>query len=133
MLKSAAFLGLGLGLIGALAVVVPASTASPPGQLVARARPSTPTCREHVVLNDADNGTSVCVAVGSDVTIMLKSAAGASWSTPTTTGNALGPGRGMPTPYGFVGWQFPANAAGATEIQAIRTPALTYRVTVSVR
>ena len=121
-----------LGLLGAV-IAVGASKES-----VTHVNP--PACREHVVLNESDNGSSVCVAAHSDVTIMLKTAAGSSWSTPTATGHVLGPALGLPTPFGYIGWSFRTNAAGHTAItthgQSCSAPAqchdVDYRVGVTV-
>ena len=55
---------LGLGLAGAVIAVVPALSAK------------TPTCPDHVVRDESGNGSSVCVAAHSDVTVMLPAAAG---------------------------------------------------------
>jgi len=95
---------LGLGLAGAVIAVVPALSAK------------TPTCPDHVVRDESGNGSSVCLAAHSDVTIMLTAAAGSSWSEPAAAGHVLGPARGLPTPHGLVGWSFRADIAGRTEI-----------------
>jgi hypothetical protein len=90
-----------------------------------------PACGTHVVAGDADNGSSVCVAGGSDVSIVLTSP----WSSPTVTGHALGPAMPLPTPYGRVGWQFRAIAAGQAEIVTTRPdhPGIVYDLHVTVR
>ena len=102
-------------------------------------------CGTHVVAGDSDNGSSVCVVAGSDVSILLTAVAGSSWSAPTVTGRALGPAMPLPTPYGRVGWQFRALTAGPAEIRTTRpgcpapaTPAadcqdIVYRLHVTVR
>jgi hypothetical protein len=82
--------------------------------------PRSPSCTAHVVAGDSANGTTVCVARGSDLTVLLHTTAGSGWSTPEATGNALGSARPVPTPSGYVGWSFPAAAAGAAEVSTSR-------------
>ena len=115
-----------LALVGAL----PGGAAPAPAGAASRQ-----SCGTHVVAGDSDNGSSVCVAAGSDVSILLKVVAGSSWSSPTATGRALGPAMGLPTPYGKVGWQFRALAAGPAEISTTRPgrPDIVYRLYVTVR
>jgi hypothetical protein len=120
-----------LGLIGALtACAAPATTATaPPGvAVVATQRP----CGTHVVVDESANGSTVCVAKGSDVSIMLKTVGDSSWSSPATTGHALGPAMPLPTPYGLVGWQFRTIATGQAEIRTTR-PGVLYHLDVTVR
>jgi len=119
---------LALGLVGALAGGA-APAAAVPGD-----RRS---CGTHVVAGDSDNGSSVCVAAGSDVSIVLSTVAGSSWASPTVTGRVLGPAMPLPTPYGRVGWQFRTTAAGPAEISTSRPGgdcgAVLYRLRVMVR
>jgi hypothetical protein len=82
--------------------------------------PRSPSCTAHVVAGDSANGSTVCVARGSDLTVLLHATAGSGWSTPEVTGNALGPARPVPTPAGSVGWSFLAAAAGAAEFSTSR-------------
>lgn len=119
-----------LGLIGALtACATPATATAPPAVVVAATqRP----CGTHVVVDESANGSTVCVAVGSDVSIMLKTAGDSQWSSPTATGHVLGPAMPLPTPYGRVGWQFRTIAAGQAEIRATR-PGVLYHSYVTVR
>ncbi|WP_030435814.1 hypothetical protein [Actinoplanes subtropicus] len=121
---------IGLGLIGALtACATPATATDPPGVAVAATqRP----CGTHVVADESANGSTVCVAASSDVTIMLKTAGDSSWSSPTATGHVLGPAMPLPTPYGLVGWQFRTIAAGQAEIRTAR-PGVLYQLYVTVR
>jgi hypothetical protein len=70
-------------------------------------------CTAHVVVGDADNGRTVCVALGSDVTILLH---GQGWATPQVTGGALTAAGPIPTPAGAVGWSFKAVAAGSADL-----------------
>ena len=115
MWKSVALIS--LSLVGTVTNTIPA--------------PQKPVCHEHVALDESDNGSSVCVAVHGDVTLMLKTANGTSWSTPTVTGHVLGPGLGLPTPFGLVGWQFRVNAAGKTAIETTSSHGVAYRVRVT--
>jgi hypothetical protein len=138
---------LSLGLVGALtAGAAPASpTARPDEPAVAAVAASQRPCGTHVVAGDSDNGSSVCVVVGSDVSILLSTVTGANWSTPTGSGRVLGPAMPLPTPFGRVGWQFRAIAAGHAEIRTTRpncpppaTPAegcpdVVYQLHVTVR
>jgi hypothetical protein len=111
MLKSLSLLS--LSLVAALtASAAPAS---------ATARPAGPVCRYGVVADDSDNGSSVCVAAHSDISILLKTVVGSPWKTPTRTGRVLGPASPLPTPFGRVGWQFRTNAAGQSEITTTRS------------
>lgn len=82
--------------------------------------PRSPSCTVHVVAGDSANGSTVCVARGSDVTVLLHATAGSDWSSPEATGNALGPARPMPTPAGYVGWSFAAVAAGTAQVTTSR-------------
>jgi hypothetical protein len=82
--------------------------------------PGSPSCAAHVVAGDAANGSTVCVTRGSDLTVLLRVTAGSDWSTPEATGRALGAARPLPTPFGFVGWSFPAAAAGTAEVSTSR-------------
>lgn len=94
-----------------------------------------------MVAGDSDNGSSVCVVAGSDVSIVLTAVADSSWSSPTGTGRVLGPAMPLPTPFGRVGWQFRTIAAGRAEIRTTRpvcpSPAdchdVVYRLHVTVR
>jgi hypothetical protein len=135
---------LSLGLVGALTTST--AQASPAGRLAEPAvAVSQQSCGTHVVADDSDNGSSVCVVAGSDVSILLKTVAGSTWSAPTVTGRVLGPAMPLPTPFGRVGWQFRAIAAGQAEISTTRpscpspaTPAsachdVFYRLHVTVR
>jgi hypothetical protein len=122
-----------LGVIGVLAAgAVPA-----PVEPAAR-----PVCRTNVVAGDADNGSSVCVVLGSDVSILLTTVTGSTWSAPTGSGRVLGPAMPLPTPFGRVGWQFRTLAAGHAEIRTSRPgcappaaacPDVVYRLHVTVR
>jgi hypothetical protein len=82
--------------------------------------PRPPSCAAHVVAGDSANGTAVCVTLGSDLTVLLHTMAGSGWSTPEVTGNALGPARPLPTPFGSVGWSFLAAAVGTAEFSTSR-------------
>ncbi|MCU7722535.1 hypothetical protein ODJ79_02290 [Actinoplanes sp. KI2] len=141
-MTSRSLLCLALALAGCAAP--PAAPPTPPAS--ATARPSDPavagkaavrqqSCGTHVVAGDADNGASVCVVAGSDVSILLKTVAGSPWAEPAATGHALGPATGLPTPYGRVGWGFGALAAGSAEISTTRpgSPPVGYRLHVTVR
>jgi hypothetical protein len=96
-----------------------------------------PACGDTVVADESDNGGTVCVAAGSHLTILLAAGTGVRWSDPEVAGNALGPGRGMPTPSGAVGWSFEAVAAGTARVTVTRTDCCRssagYRVDVLVR
>ena len=119
---------LGLGLVAALtACSSPAPSTARPAVDPVAARPAVDPvaatqrpCGRHVVADDSANGSTVCVAKDSDVSIMLTTVGNSSWSSPTVTGNALGPAMGLPTPYGRVGWQFRAIAVGQAEISTTR-------------
>ena len=123
---------LALGLVGALAGGAAPAAAVPGGRQ---------SCGTHVVAGDSDNGSSVCVVAGSDVSIVLSTVAGSSWASPTVTGRVLGPAMPLPTPYGRVGWQFRTIAAGRAEISTTRPscpsaadcPAVAYHLYVTVR
>jgi hypothetical protein len=99
----------------------PAST-SPTGSGAPRATvaPSSAHCTAHVTAGDSANGSTVCVVQGSDVTLILHTTAGAGWSTPEVTGDALGSARPVPTPAGSAGWSFPAVAAGTADVSTSR-------------
>jgi hypothetical protein len=131
---------LGLGLVGALtACAAPATATAPPAQAVVAVTQQS--CGTHVVAGDADNGSTVCVVAGSDVSILLSATGASSWSTPAVTGHVLGPAMPLPTPYGRVGWQFRTIAAGRAEISTTRPgcpsaadcPAVAYHLYVTVR
>jgi hypothetical protein len=62
----------------------------------------------------------VCVALGSELIVMLHVGPGDSWSQPQVLGGALGPGTGIPTPNNAVGWSFKAVAVGTSEITSSR-------------
>jgi len=110
---------LSLGLVAALtAGAAPASPTAWTAEPAVAAKP--PVCATHVVADDSDNGSTVCVAAHSDVSILLKTVDGAPWSAPTRTGRVLGPARPLPTPFGHVGWQFRTLAAGHSEIATTR-------------
>jgi len=110
---------LGPALVAALAACsTPApSTTQPAVDTVAATQQ---TCGRHVVADDSANGSTVCVAKDSDVSILLKTAGNSSWSSPTVTGTVLGPAMPLPTPYGRVGWQFRTIAVGQAEISTTR-------------
>lgn len=135
MLKSLSLLS--LGLVGALtAGAAPASPAARPAEPAVAANQQS--CGTHVVAGDSDNGSSVCVVAGSDVSILLSTVTGSSWSTPTATGHVLGPALPLPTPFGRVGWQFRTIAAGHAEIRTTRSPCTppadcVYQLHVTVR
>jgi hypothetical protein len=95
-------------------------TANPPGQEPSGAGAPTSGCARNVVVHDPADGSTACVALGSDLIVMFTAAGTSSWSTPRVTGPALGTGSGVPTPAGQVGWMFPAVAAGASEITLSR-------------
>jgi hypothetical protein len=120
MLNSLALLS--LGLVGALTASA-APVSPPPRPAVRPAEPAVAviqqSCGTHVVADDSDNGSSVCVVAGSEVSILLNTVTG-SWSTPTGTGRVLGPAMPLPTPFGRVGWQFRTIAAGHAEIRTTR-------------
>jgi hypothetical protein len=133
-----------LGLVGALTTsAAPVSPAARPGEPAVAVNQQS--CGTHVVAGDSDNGSSVCVVAGSDVSILLSTVTGSSWSTPTGTGRVLGPALPLPTPFGRVGWQFRTIAAGQAEIRTTRpncpspaTPAagchdVVYQLHVTVR
>lgn len=112
-----------LGLVATITACAgpPASTpAADGGTTVVTAQPSSPSCTAHVVAGETANGSTVCVARGGDLTVLLHAPAGSGWSTPEATGNALGPARPVPTPAGSVGWSFPAVAAGAADVSTSR-------------
>jgi hypothetical protein len=77
-------------------------------------------CAARAVVDETANGATVCVALGSSLTVMLHPGGSAHWSTPQVAGRALGPGAGMPTPAGAVGWSFPAIAAGTAQVTVAR-------------
>jgi hypothetical protein len=129
-----------LPLLGlALAATLTGSTvpASPSIQSAAATVAASPkSCGTHVGVDDSGNGSTVCVRSGGDLTVILKTAGSSSWSTPAVTGHVLGPPMALPTPYGRVGWQFGAIAAGQSEITTTRPAgchAVTYRLYVTVR
>jgi hypothetical protein len=82
--------------------------------------PRSPSCTAHVVAGDSANGSTLCVTRGSDLTVLLRATAGSDWSTPEASGTALGAARPVPTPAGFVGWSFPAAAAGTADVSTSR-------------
>ena len=138
MLNSLSLLSLGL----VAALTASAAPASPTARSAEPALAANwQSCGTHVVADDSDNGSSVCVVAHSDVSILLNAIAGAPWSAPTTTGHALGPAMPLPTPFGRVGWQFQTLAAGHADITTTRpscpTPAkchdIVYRLHVTVR
>jgi hypothetical protein len=114
--------GLVAAVTGCAAPAPPATTTLPAvgGTRAASRSPRSPSCTAHVVAGESANGSTVCVIRGSDLTVLLRSTAGSDWSTPDATGTALGAPRPMPTPAGFVGWSFPATAAGAAEVSTSR-------------
>jgi hypothetical protein len=117
MLNSVSLLS--LGLVGALtAGAAPASPAARSAEPAAAVNHQS--CGTHVVADDSDNGSSVCVVVHSDVSILLNTVTGSTWSAPTVTGRVLGPAMPLPTPFGRVGWQFRTTAAGHAEIKTTR-------------
>jgi len=77
-------------------------------------------CGVNVVVSDSGNGSTVCVALGSQVTVLLRSGPGGGWTTPQVSGAALGPPRGVPTPNNAVGWAFEAVAAGTADVTTSR-------------
>jgi hypothetical protein len=108
-----------LATVTACAAPMPqASTSSASG--AASAPPSSPSCTAHAVAGDSASGSTVCVALGGDLTVLLHATAGGSWSTPEVTGTALGPAQPVPTPAGSAGWSFAAAAAGTAVISASR-------------
>ena len=124
---------LSLGVIGALAagaVPAPVAPATPPSS-----------CGTSVVAGDADNGSSVCVALGGAVSILISTVTGSPWSAPTGSGRVLGPAMPLPTPFGRAGWQFRTLAPGHAEIRTTRPgcpapaacPDVVYRLRVTVR
>lgn len=119
-------LPLAFGLAATIAACAgPASSTLPaagpaPSTLPASGSPSSGSCTAHAVAGDSANGTTVCVLKGSDLTVLLHAPTGDGWSTPAATGGALGTARGVPTPAGYVGWSFPASAAGSAEIRTAR-------------
>jgi hypothetical protein len=83
--------------------------------------PPETTCGNHVVADESDSGTAVCVAVGGDLIVLLHSdVTGSTWSEPQIAGSTLGAGTGIPTPSNAVGWQFEALAAGTAQISSSR-------------
>jgi len=97
------------------------SAPAPPGSAPATVPSNSPPCSEHVVVGDSAANTTVCVTLGSDLTVLLRApAAGGSWSTPRVTGGALGPAQPVPTPSGSVGWHFEAVARGTADLTASR-------------
>ena len=119
---------LSIGLVGAL------TAGAAPAEAAALLQQS---CGAPVVAGDADNGSSVCVVAGSDISVILTSAGDSSWSSPTVTGSALGPAMPLPTPFGRVGWQFRTIAAGPAEISTTRPAGncavVRYQLHVTVR
>lgn len=107
---------LGLGLVAVLTAGAAPASATALSAVAANQR----SCHTHVVADDSENGSSVCVAAHSDVSILLKTVAGSPWSTPARTGRVLGPATPLPTPFGHVGWQFRTTAAGHSEITTTR-------------
>ena len=99
---------------------------------VATVPPKPLSCTAHVVAGEQANGTTVCVTLGSDLTVLLRAVAGSGWSTPEVSGNALGPARPVPTPAGSVGWSFPAVAAGTAQVETSR-PVCPSTAAVAVR
>jgi hypothetical protein len=98
------------------AVPATAPSASAPGSA-----PGSPPCAAHVVAGDPANNTTVCVTLGSDLTVLLRApAAGSTWSTPEVTGGALGRPQPVPSPAGSVGWQFQAVARGTADLTTSR-------------
>jgi len=113
------------GLVAALTAC--ATSTSPPSASApirvttgATASPSSPSCTVHAVAGDSADGSTVCVALGSDLTVLLHTAAAGGWSTPRATGTALGSARPVPTPVGTVGWSFAAVTAGTAEVSTSR-------------
>jgi hypothetical protein len=91
----------------------PTGSSSPSGS------PGT-TCGQQVQAEEPDSGTTVCVARGGELIVLLHNVAGSSWSEPQVVGSALGAGMGIPTPYGRVGWLFKALAPGTAQISTSR-------------
>jgi hypothetical protein len=105
-----------------LALVAALASCGAPTRPSAPSAPSAPpsACGTHVVVDESANGSTVCVALGSELIVMLPIGTGGSWSQPQVTGSALGPGSGIPTPQNTVGWSFKAVAAGKAEISSSR-------------
>ncbi|HKT03985.1 MAG TPA: hypothetical protein VJT31_31030 [Rugosimonospora sp.] len=74
-------------------------------------------CPTLVVVTETANGTSVCVARSSELTVLLQDAG---WSSPRVTGAALGAAEPVPSPSGHVGWMFRADTAGTADITLSR-------------
>src|SRR5262249_42630912 len=49
-------------------------------------------CGNHVVADESASGTTVCVAVGGELIVLLHTVAGSTWSEPQLSGSALGAG-----------------------------------------
>ncbi|MCO5993909.1 hypothetical protein [Actinoallomurus rhizosphaericola] len=109
-----------------------------------KAAPGASDCGTNVVVDLTANGSTVCVQRGGDLVVMLSSTGG-SWSAPRVDGVALGSAMAIPTPYGTVGWMFPAVAAGTASVSLVRSncpppdpatgtcrPPLVYRVHAQV-
>jgi hypothetical protein len=84
--------------------------------------PSTqaPGCASSLVAAESANGSTVCVALGGELIVMLHSGAGGGWSSPQVAGGALGPGMGIPTPNAVVGWSFRTLATGTARVSLSR-------------
>jgi hypothetical protein len=83
--------------------------------------PPETTCGNHVVADESANGTTVCVAVGGDLIVLLHNDAAGAWSEPQTAGPSLGAGTVIPTPSNAVGWSFKALAPGTAQLNSLRT------------
>jgi hypothetical protein len=84
--------------------------------------PPETTCGNHVVADESASGTTVCLAVGGDLIVLLHSdVTGSTWSEPQIAGSSLGAGTGTPTPSDAVGWLFKALAAGPARITSLRS------------
>jgi hypothetical protein len=79
------------------------------------------TCGNHVVVDESANGTTVCLAVGGDLIVLLHTVAWSTWSEPQVAGSSLGAGTGTPTPSDAVGWLFKALAPGPARITSLRS------------
>lgn len=98
-----------------------ASSTSAPGPGTSAGGPGTARqCAARVVARQPAGGSTVCVTVGGELTVLLPIRAGTNWSQPQVTGSGLSPARPIFTPYLTSGWSFGALRAGTAEITTSR-------------
>ena len=114
-----------LGVVGvAMAVALVAgcaTTQSGPGSSGGAAATSSSACSTAVLLTDEDNQSTVCVAQGGTVTLVLAGGPGANWAPIQLTGSGLAEQPPVITPTGGVSAKYRATAAGTAELSSSRS------------